>query len=49
LEPIPIKNVQYEYLIEEGSHMMMITRAGEINEIIASILKPGRQKSANHE
>ena len=45
---IPIKNVQYEYLIEEGSHMMMITRAGEINVIIASILKPGRQKSANH-
>jgi pimeloyl-ACP methyl ester carboxylesterase len=35
---IPIKNVQYEYLIEEGSHMMMITRAGEINQIIDHIL-----------
>ncbi len=37
---IPIKNVQYNYLIEEGSHMMMITRAGEINQIIAHILNP---------
>ncbi len=35
---IPIKNVRYDYLIEEGSHMMMITRAGEINQIIAHIL-----------
>jgi pimeloyl-ACP methyl ester carboxylesterase len=35
---IPIKNVEYNYLIEEGSHMMMITRAGEINQIIAYIL-----------
>ena len=37
---IPIKNVEYDYRIEEGSHMMMITRAGEINQIIAHILKP---------
>jgi pimeloyl-ACP methyl ester carboxylesterase len=37
---IPIRNVQYDYLIEEGSHMMMITRAGEINQIIAHILNP---------
>lgn len=36
---IPIKNVQYDYLIEEGSHMMMLTRAGEINAIIAVILE----------
>jgi len=36
---IPIKNVEYDYLIEEGSHMMMITRAGEINQIIGRILK----------
>ena len=35
---IPIKNVRYDYLMEEGSHMMMITRAGEINQIIAHIL-----------
>jgi len=37
---IPIKNVRYDYLIEEGSHMMMITRAAEINQIIAHILNP---------
>lgn len=37
---IPIKNVEYDYRIEEGSHMMMITRAGEINQIIAHILNP---------
>ncbi len=36
---IPIKNVQYDYLVEEGSHMMMITKAEEINRIIAEILK----------
>ena len=35
---IPIKNVQYDYLMEEGSHMMMLTRAGEINQIIDHIL-----------
>lgn len=35
---IPVKNVQYDYLIEEGSHMMMLTRAGEVNQIIATIL-----------
>jgi pimeloyl-ACP methyl ester carboxylesterase len=37
---IPIKNVQYDYLVEEGSHMMMITKAREINRIIAEILNP---------
>ena len=36
---IPIKNIHYNYLIEEGSHMMMITRAGEINQIIDNILQ----------
>ena len=36
---IPIKNIEYDYLIEGGSHMMMITRAREINEIIAQILE----------
>jgi pimeloyl-ACP methyl ester carboxylesterase len=35
---IPIKNVRYDYLIEDGSHMMMLTRAGEINQIIFHIL-----------
>jgi len=36
---IPIKNVRYNYLIEKGSHMMMITRAREINQIIGTILQ----------
>lgn len=35
---IPIKNVHYDYLVEEGSHMMMITRADDINRILAEIL-----------
>lgn len=36
---IPIKNVQYDYLVEEGSHLMILTRAEEINQILAEILK----------
>lgn len=36
---IPVKHVSYDYLIEEGSHMMMLTRTAEINQIIAEILK----------
>ena len=35
---IPIKNIEYDYRLEGGSHMMMITRAGEINEILREIL-----------
>ena len=35
---IPIKNVQYNYLVKDGSHMMMVTRATEINRIIGEIL-----------
>lgn len=35
---IPIKNVAFDYLIEDGSHMMVLTRADEINEIIAILL-----------
>ena len=35
---IPSKNIEYDYLLEGGSHMMMITRAGEINKIIGEIL-----------
>lgn len=38
---IPIKNVQYNYLVEDGSHMMMVTRASEINLIISEILGSG--------
>ena len=31
---IPIRNVKYDYLIKEGSHMMTLTRPIEISEII---------------
>ena len=35
---IPIKNVNYDYLIEDGSHMMALTRSQEISLIINDIL-----------
>ena len=40
---IPVKNVSCDYLIEEGSHMMMLTRARVINQIIAEILIQGNR------
>jgi pimeloyl-ACP methyl ester carboxylesterase len=36
---IPIKNIEYDYLIVDGSHMMMITRASEINKILEEVLQ----------
>ena len=36
---IPIKNVNYDFLIEEGSHMMVLSRAAEISIIIGELLK----------
>lgn len=36
---IPIKNIEPDYLLEGGSHMMMLTRAPEINEILREILE----------
>ena len=36
---IPVKHVNYNYLVEEGSHMMVLTRADEINRIIWEILE----------
>lgn len=35
---IPVRNVHYDYLVDGGSHMMIITHAGEINRIIEKIL-----------
>jgi esterase/lipase len=35
---IPVKNVAYDYLIENGSHMMMLTRTPEIQVILISEL-----------
>lgn len=36
---IPVKNVKYDYLIKDGSHVMTLTRGNEISELIRSILK----------
>lgn len=36
---IPFKNVSCDYMIEDGSHMMVLSRADEISRIIAEILK----------
>jgi pimeloyl-ACP methyl ester carboxylesterase len=36
---IPLKNVQCDFVVENGSHMMVLTRADEISEIMAEILK----------
>jgi pimeloyl-ACP methyl ester carboxylesterase len=36
---IPVKNVKVDYLVEGGSHMMMITRAEEINGLVREILR----------
>jgi len=35
---IPIGNVKYDYLVEGGSHMMILTRGAEISELINRIL-----------
>lgn len=35
---IPIRNVNYDYKIIDGSHMMVLTRAEEINALINKIL-----------
>jgi len=38
---LPIKNVKYDVLIENGSHMMVLTQTEEIKKIIVSIIKNG--------
>ena len=35
---VPIRNVDYDYKVENGSHMMTLTRAEEISSILAEIL-----------
>jgi pimeloyl-ACP methyl ester carboxylesterase len=35
---IPVKNVSCDFLLEDGSHMMMLTRAPEINLLLVYIL-----------
>ena len=36
---IPIRNVKYDYLIENGSHMITLTRGWELSNLIREILK----------
>jgi hypothetical protein len=36
---IPIKNVEYDYLVPDGSHVMIMTRTREINQLIQTILR----------
>jgi pimeloyl-ACP methyl ester carboxylesterase len=35
---IPIRNVDHDYRIERGSHMMVLTRAGEVSDILEEVL-----------
>lgn len=35
---IPIRNVKYDYLLENGSHMIVLTRSTEISELLNEIL-----------
>ncbi len=35
---IPIRNVDFDYLIKDGSHMMVYTRADELSKLINKIL-----------
>jgi esterase/lipase len=35
---IPIKNVNYDYLIKDGSHMMILTKGDEMSKLINRIL-----------
>jgi hypothetical protein len=36
---IPIKNVRADYVIKDGSHMMTLTRAKEINTLLKTVLE----------
>ncbi len=35
---IPVRNVKVDYIVDGGSHMMMVTRAKDINELLDHIL-----------
>jgi len=35
---VPIRNIDYDYLVKDGSHMMTLTRPDEISKILAEIL-----------
>lgn len=35
---IPVKNVKYDYLVEGGSHMMILTKGDELSKILNRVL-----------
>ena len=35
---IPIRNVKFDYLVKDGSHMMVLTRGDEISKLLLEIL-----------
>lgn len=35
---IPVKNVEYDYLVDKGSHMMALTRGDDISKLLSEIL-----------
>ena len=37
---LPIKNVNYNYLIKNGSHLMTLTRGNELSTLIQNIITP---------
>lgn len=41
---LPGKNIKYDYLIENGSHMMVLTKADEISELINDLLSEINQQ-----
>ena len=45
---IPVRNVKVDYLVPEGSHMMMLTRPEEINRLIYQILKSPPKEHEDH-
>jgi len=41
---LPIKNVKFDVLVENGSHMIMLTRTDEIKDLILSIMNNDKEQ-----
>lgn len=41
---LPIRNVAYDYYVDGGSHMMMLTRTGEIQQLLNTIIDAHQKK-----
>lgn len=44
---IPVRNAACEYLVKNGSHLMTLTRGGDISRILNVILKEAIQSPKN--